>query len=618
LKLSEKQYEAVKVVEGPCEVIAGPGSGKTSVIVKRLESLISISNIDPSSILTITFTKAAASEMKSRAGKLLGDLAGALNIGTFHSIFLKILRHTYNFSKDNIISSHIQNEIIKEILESEKIELRDLNRSVYGLINEISRVKSGTDRDGDFESSFLSKEQFDTLLNRYKRRLSEMRLIDFDDIMLLSKALFLERPNVLKRWQDKFRFIMTDEFQDVDPLQYELLKLLSGESRNLFVVGDDDQSIYGFRGSDPGIMLHFKEDFPSARMVKLSVNYRSVPEIVDAAGIVVSDNTLRIEKDIVSGAERSEGKHSGVEEETHVDIREFKDRGEEIAEFKELIRNTRAGSTAVLLRTNELLSYFAEMLSNLNISFYCRDKIRNIYDHFIAEDILSYLAIASGKMMRSLFFRIMNRPFRGISRNSVQGETVDIREVLAFHSSDIKTVCAVKRLENDLKLLSRMKPYAAVHYILKGMGYEKFLKDYGADRKLNIEELIRTAEEIKLRAKSFRSYDAWNDAISEYRRELERIRDQGNKADAEREGLCLMTMHASKGLEFDEVFLFDVNEGIVPYHRAVLPSEIEEERRLLYVAMTRAKKRLHIWYIRDNMGKHMEPSRFLKSIGGRF
>jgi len=150
------------------------------------------------------------------------------------------------------------------------------------------------------------------------------------------------------------------------------------------------------------------------------------------------------------------------------------------------------------------------------------------------------------------------------------------------------------------------------------MGYEKFLKDYGADRKLNTAELIRTAEEIKLRAKSFRSFAAWNDAIDEYRRELERIRDQGNKADEKREGLCLMTMHASKGLEFDEVFLFDVNEGIVPYHKAMLPSEIEEERRLLYVAMTRAKSRLHIWYVLDNMGKHMEPSRFLKSIGGRF
>lgn len=618
--LSPAQAEAVTHDTGPCEVIAGPGSGKTLVITYRLFYLISTLNIDPSNILTITFTRLAAEEMRRRASKLLGDRAGALTIGTFHSIFYKILRHTYRFSSDNIIKFSGQSEIINEILESLRVELADRGRAVAGLISEISRVKCGAFVLKDFESAYLPAEIFETFFKRYKKRMTEMRLIDFDDMMLLSRELFHERPAVLSRWQDRFRYIQADEFQDVDPVQYELLKILAGENENLFAVGDDDQSIYGFRGSDPGIMLHFKEDYPSARIVKLSVNYRSVPEIVDAAGIVVSENTLRIEKDIISGAEELSGKLSDWEEENAVDIREFKDREGEISEFKENIANSGFSgvkSTAVLLRTNELLSYFAEMLSNLNIPFSCRDRIRNIYDHFIVEDILSYLSIASGDMRRSIFFRIMNRPYRGISRNAVQGERVDFREILSFHSSDVRTVCAVRRLENDLKLLSKMKPYAAVHYILKGMGYEKFIKDYAADRKVNLEELLRTAEDIKLRAKSFRSYAVWNDAISEYRRELERIKDQGNKADTEREGLCLMTMHASKGLEFDEVFLFDVNEGIVPYHKAMLPSEIEEERRLLYVAMTRAKRRLHIWYIRDNMGKHMEPSRFL-SIGGRF
>ncbi|MCR4590855.1 MAG: ATP-dependent helicase [Lachnospiraceae bacterium] len=612
--LSPAQADAVTHSSGPCQVIAGPGSGKTFVITYRLHHLISSLDIDPSNILTITFTKAAAEEMSSRAHRLLSDRAGALTIGTFHSVFYKILRHTYRFSSENIIQFQTQHAIISEILESLEAELTDRGRGIPGLISEISRMKCSLKENAELESAFLSDDEFGELFRLYKKRMNDMRLIDFDDMMLLSLDLFRERPETLKRWQDKFCYIQVDEFQDVDMVQYELLKLLAGEERNLFVVGDDDQSIYGFRGSDPGIMLHFKEDFPSARMVKLSVNYRSVPEIVDAAGIVVSENTLRIEKDIVSGSEELNGKLSDWEEENSVDIREFKDREEEISEFKGLISGPGARSTAVLLRTNELLSYFAEMLSSLSIPFSCRDRIRNIYDHFIAEDILSYLAIASGNMRRSLFFRIMNRPFRGISRNAVQGERVDFREILAFHSSDVRTVCAVRRLENDLKLLSKMKPYVAVHYILKGMGYEKFIKDYAADRKLNSEELLRTAEEIKLRAKSFRSYAVWNDAISEYRRELERIKDQGNKTDTEREGLCLMTMHASKGLEFDEVFLFDVNEGIVPYHKAMLPSEIEEERRLLYVAMTRAKRRLHIWYIRDNAGKHMEVSRFLKGL----
>ena len=609
--LNPAQKDAVCHVDGPCLVSAGPGSGKTFVLIRRLRYLISVSKIPPSDILTITFTRAAAGELSSRASGLLGDISGELTFGTFHSIFYNILKHTYRFSSENIIRLSRKRELVKEILEILKIDLSDGIKSVDGIINDISLAKCRGNAE-DIRSAALPGQVFNDFFEKYKKRMADLRLIDFDDMLLLSKRLFNERPAVLKKWQDRYKYIQIDEFQDVDPLQYELIKLLAGERRNLLAVGDDDQSIYGFRGSDPGIMLHFTEDFPSVRIVKLSVNYRSVPEIVDMAGIVVSENTLRIEKEIVSGTGEPKGSPSDGEEGNCVDIREFKGREEEMAEFKELMSGSGARSTAVLLRTNELLSYFAEMLSNLNIPFSCRDRIRDIYEHFIAEDILSYLAIASGDMRRSLFFRIMNRPFRGISRNAVQGERVDLREILAFHSSDVRTVCAVKRLENHLKLLSGMKPYAAVHYILKGMGYEKFLKDYGADRKLNIEELLRTAEEIKLRAKSFRSYAAWNDAIDGYRRELERIREQGDKADEEREGLCLMTMHASKGLEFDEVFLFDVNEGIVPYHKAILPPEIEEERRLLYVAMTRAKRRLHIWYIRDNMGKHMEVSRFLR------
>ncbi len=595
------------MVEGPCEVIAGPGSGKTSVIVKRLESLISISNIDPSFILTITFTKAAAFEMRSRAGNLLGDLAGALNIGTFHSIFLKILRHTYNFTKDNIISSHIQNEIIKEILESEKIELRDLQRSVYGIVNEISRVKSGTDRDGDFTSSVLSEEQFDMLLKRYRKRLSEMRLIDFDDIMLLSRELFLDRPNVLERWQNKFRFIMTDEFQDVDPLQYELLKLLSGENKNLFVVGDDDQSIYGFRGASPGIMREFIKDFPNAKLIYLSDNYRSVPEIVKGAGEVISENRDRLDKTIVSMSD-----DRGI-----LEVIGFKDRESEVEAFRNSIDalNGEYDKAAILLRTNELVSYYTEKVSALDIPFRCREKVKNIYDHFIARDILDYLSLSRGNQMRSTFYRVMNHPYRGISRNALYSEKISYDEILRFHSEDIRTLSAIKRLKYDLGVISKMKPYAGIHYIYKAMGYERYLKDLSLSKGIDLQELMKTADEIKERAKGYRSFEAWENDIEDYSREIALLHsgEKGEK-NPEKQGVSIMTLHASKGLEFEEVFLFDVNEKIIPYQRALLPAEIEEERRLLYVGMTRAKKKLHIWYIRDNMGKHMEPSRFIKGL----
>lgn len=597
------------MVEGPCEVIAGPGSGKTSVIVKRLEYLISVYHIDPSSILTITFTKAAAFEMRLRAGKLLGDTAGAVNIGTFHSIFLKILRHTYNFSKDNIITYSIQNELIKEILESEKIELSDLSRAVYGILNEISRIKCAlTEPSEGFQSAFLSDEQFEALYCRYKKRMTEMRLIDFDDIMLLTRKLFLERPVVLSKWQEKFKYIMTDEFQDVDRVQYEILKILAGEDSNIFAVGDDDQSIYGFRGADPGIMMHFIEDYPDARIIYLTDNFRSSPEIVDAAGRVISGNKSRLQKKIISMSDTT----------GFMEIREFKDRDEEMEAFREEIGKISGNydNAALLLRTNDLVSYYTERVSALNIPYRCREKIKNIYDHFIARDILDYLSLSKGNDLRSTLYRVMNHPYRGISRNAVSGERFDPEEMMGFHSSDLRTRANIKRLMYDLNVIAKMKPYAAVHYIFKAMGYERYLKDLSVSKKLDLSELLRTADEIRSRAKGFRSYEAWKSRIDDYTREIAILnsRETGEK-NPDKQGISIMTLHGSKGLEFEEVFLFDVNDKIIPYHRAVLPSEIEEERRLLYVGMTRAKKKLHIWYIRDNMGKSMEKSRFLNCRG---
>lgn len=378
--------------------------------------------------------------------------------------------------------------------------------------------------------------------------------------------------------------------------------------------GDDDQSIYGFRGSDPQIMQDFKGDFPEAGIVKLNVNYRSHPEIVNAAGRIISENTVRIDKDIVSGQEEIAGGGDKEWPDVRVDIRGFKDRDEELAAFRNCFSPEAGIKKALLLRTNELMSFYAEKLSMLNIAFSCNDRIKNIYDHFIARDILSYLAFAEGDRSRNTFFQIMNRPYRGISRNAARDNKVDLNEVISFHRGDLRTLASVNRFVNDIRILSGMKPYPAVHYILKGMGYEKYLLDMAKEKNMDAGELIKTAEEIKQRAGAFRSFYEWNEAILDYRRELEILqRKEGREED---KPLSLATMHGSKGLEYDEVFLFDVNETIIPYHRAVLPEEIEEERRLFYVAATRAKSMLHIWYIMDNMGKHMEPSRFDQSGDG--
>ena len=605
--LSPSQIKAVTHSDGPCEVIAGPGSGKTTVITYRLQHLISTHLIDPSNILTLTFTRSAASEMADRAAKLMGDRAAVITFGTFHSVFLKVLRHTYRFTSENIIDPRKQTELLREITESMKIELRDRGRTLAGLLNEISRVKCSPKPNKDYESAYIDGELFRELFNRYKGRMRDLKLIDFDDMMLLSLDLFKERPETLKKWQEKFRYIQVDEFQDLDKVQYELIKLLSGDRGNLFTVGDDDQSIYGFRGADPSVMMNFKEDHPDAELIFLSENYRSDPEIVSAAGKVISVNKMRINKNIVPGREAEENT-SG--EDSPVDIRGFKDREEEVAALKEINDRNPFKSAAILLRTNELLSYYAEKLSFLNISFNCRDRIRNIYDHFIAKDIFDIIALSTGDRSRSLFLSVMNRPFRGISRNALPFEKVSMEDILKFHGRDPRTVAEVKRFFRDLTVLSKMKPFAAVHYILHGMGYERFLKNLASEKGLDCEELLNTAEELKQRAASFRSFAAWKEKTEDYSRELIRLNSE-RRDSVKKEGLELMTMHASKGLEFDEVFIFDSNEKITPYHKAVLPPEIEEERRLFYTAMTRAKIRLHIWYIKDNMGKKMEPSRFI-------
>ncbi len=602
--LNPEQVSAVCHLTGPCLVLAGPGSGKTLVLIRRLHHLISENHISPSSILTITFTRAASEELRSRANDLLSDRASGITFGTFHSVFYKILKHTYRLSSDNIIKPSRKKELILDAARSLKIELCDGIRTVNGLINEISRMKCGL-KESEFESAYLDREQFFALLDRYKARMKDMRLLDFDDMLLFSLDLFKERPAVLNRWKEKFKYIQVDEFQDVDHIQYELLKLLSGDDGNLFVVGDDDQSIYGFRGSDPKILLGFPQDFPGTEIIRLSVNYRSAPGIVDAAGRVISENEVRMHKDIVSGSD-------GASTDGAPDIREFLTREDEILCFRDLIKESgNYNDTALLLRTNELSSFYAERLSSLDIPVKIREQIVNIYDHFIARDILSCLSFASGDQRRDLFYRFMNRPFRGISRNSVGSETVDLSEVLKYHMGDIRTRREILRLQNDLRLLSGMRPYPAVHYLLNGMGYERFLKELAMEKNLDLSDLFKTVSEIKERARGYRSLHSWKKDIEDFSLLAESL---NRRDDCDRDGVNILTLHSSKGLEFEEVFIFDVNESLIPYHKSSLKEEIEEERRLFYVGMTRAKKKLHLWYIRDNLGKAMEPSSFLRPL----
>ena len=615
---------AVTHSHGPAEVLAGPGSGKTRVIVGRLKYLISDRKLDPSSILTVTFSKAAALEMQSRAFDSLGDLGAAVNFGTFHAVFYRILQNQYRFSKQNIINAGRSRELIHEAAASLRISLSEIPGSLQILESEFSKAKSlgrelveallkerlslkKADELLTFDSSVLNREDFIRLFRKYLKRMRELRLIDFDDMLIFCNSLFREKPEVLKKWQDKFKIILVDEFQDINPLQYECIRLIAAPQNDLFIVGDDDQSIYGFRGSSPAIMKDFLVDYEDAKLYPLNTNYRSGSKIVEAASKVIIRNTERLDKDIRSF------QNTGIE----VDIREFENRDEEFQGLKKgleeaALRGQDPSQTAVLLRTNELSQLFSERFSEFSIPFRTREKVFNIYDHFIAQDILSYLELADGNRSRGLFFRVMNRPYRFISRNSLKNDNGSFEEILEYHKEDIKTVSKVKRWIWEIEKLSQMKPYGAVHFVLNGIGYLEHLKYYARENGADFEAYREICEEILYRARTYKSFSSWLAAIKDYGDKL-LAASKCERADS-KDAVNIMTMHSSKGLEFDEVYILDCNERVIPYHRMVLKAEIEEERRLFYVAMTRAKTRLHIFYIRDHFGKKQLPSRFLEDL----
>lgn len=596
---SPEQLKAIEHFKGAAEVLAAPGSGKTRVIVGRLSYLINVRKIPPSSILTITFTKAAAREMKERAMAQIGAEAAAINFGTFHSIFFLILRHTYRFGPENIIRFETQREIIKDIIKSENIDIRESETLYTDILSDISRVKTGGVKITEEEDFSMEFKDFEKFYFRYINKMNTLKLIDFDDMLIRVNMLFKDRPEVLKKWSDKFKFILIDEFQDIDKMQYETIKMLAAPENNLFVVGDDDQSIYGFRGSEPAIMQSFIQDFADAEMLRLSVNYRSSGKIISAAGIVINENTLRITKEVKAFKDEGED----------IDIMKFRDRDEEVMKMAEHFgKIDDLNRIAILLRTNTEAAFFAEKLAEMDIPVRCREKMISVYDHFISKDIFAYLRLAQGCRSRSELYRVMNKPYRGISRDAAAAGEFSFAEIKKYHADDIRTLSEILNLENSLNIVASMRPYASVHYILHGVGYLKFLKKYADDRNIDYEKLKDKAMEIKCRAKNYATFEEWEDAAAEGQRNL---RKSGNN---EQNAVTIMTLHGAKGLEFPEVFIPDVNEGMIPWKKAVLKNEIEEERRLLYVGMTRAIDKLHIWSIEDDFGKKAEVSSFLKPL----
>ena len=603
MNFNKSQTSAIRHKDGAMIVLAGPGSGKTAVITHRTKNLIKEYNIDPKSILVITFTKAAALEMKQRFIQLMGEEKANVNFGTFHAIFFTILKHAYNFSSSNIITEEQRYELMRDIISHYDVEFKDENDFIGNLYSEISQIKNARLDINTYYSNQCGEEIFRNIYNDYVNRLNRSKLIDFDDMLTYTYELFIERKDILAAWQKKFKYILIDEFQDINFIQYEIIKMLALPENNLFIVGDDDQSIYRFRGSKPEIKLNFDKDYPNAKKFILNTNYRCGKYIVETSKNLISNNKKRFEKDIVAAKD----------DETPVNYITFESRKDEnLYLIKDIDSKIKQGQSfndfAVLFRTNTQPRGLIEQLITYNIPFKIKDYIPNIYEHWIARDLFSYIKIAIGSRERKDFLRIINRPKRYISRNSLYGPYISFDEWIKLYDEQPWIAERIEKLEMDMKFISKMSPYAAINYIRRGIGYDDFLIEFAKYKNINKEEFFDIIDDIQFSAKGYKTFDEWYEHIELYTRELKK---QAEKKLNNSNAVTLATMHSSKGLEFVNVYIIDANEGMMPYKKAVLEKDIEEERRLFYVGMTRAKTSLSIYSVKSINEKDSVISRFV-------
>ena len=636
---SEDQLKAIEHGQGPAMVLAGPGSGKTTVITRRILQLLK-NGVPASEILVITFTKDAALEMEGRFRKLLledqrlhpnqQEFQGNVTFGTFHSVFFQILRLTYQLTAENIIKDRDKKLILREILEEENVDAGYDAEFFRMLLSEISRMKNSG---GSlvFHSSLLEDEKFHRIFQTYTARLRAQRLLDFDDMLSMCYELLTTNKEARHKWQSVYRYILVDEFQDINPVQYAVTRILALPENNLFIVGDDDQSIYHFRGADPSIMLGFPRDYPATKTIVLGKNFRSRTEIVRFSGNLIRKNKKRYEKRV--DAVRGQG---GSVLLYHVDSMEKQSQ----AVLSLINASIRAGvpkdKIAILFRATSQARPLLPILMKQGIPYVMKEKVKNIYESVPALDMIAYLRLATGTGARRDFLRIMNRPVRYIKRAAVQERNMSFEALLRFYQDKPWMLERLRTLQTDLRAIAMLPTAAALVYIRKKIGYENFLKETDNARFRDhleiLDEITETATEHSDPKEWLRFTEDMGELLSQ-----QGSHESTNQTGAQQSGagvggasggglgktghgqtqnedtgaIRLMTYHASKGLEFDTVILPDCCEGVTPYNKAVSQDEIEEERRSFFVACTRAKEKLHILFTDLRYSKSCTASRFI-------
>lgn len=610
MSFNHAQSQAIAHKDGPCMVLAGPGSGKTTVITNRIRHLIEEYKVSPEEILVITFSKAAAKEMREHFYVLPGMKNQAVTFGTFHGIYYGILKWAYKLNSSSILSEEEKYRMLREVIYKVNPGMDVETEYLQTISEEIGKVKNSSCEIEKFHAQSCEEEIFQKIYGEYERRRKTRRKLDFDDMLVMTKELFVQCPDILARWQKRFKYILIDEAQDINQVQYDVVRMLACPENNLFIVGDDDQCIYQFRGAKPEIMLHFSQDYPEAKEIVLDINYRSTKTIVEAARNLIYYNTNRYEKQIHT--ENGVGDAIVVQEFTN-GVQESKYVLEQIQAAIQAGINP--SKIAVLFRTNMEARTFVETCVEYNLPFRMKERLPNLYEHFICRDFICYMKMALGDRSRSRFLQVMNRPNRYIARECIETKAVTFEQLRFFYQDKEWMLDRIDEWELDLHTLRRMAPYGAIQYIRKKIGYDEFLLQYAQERDISLEDLKEVVFEIEEQAKQYKTVEEWFQHMEMYAEAVKQQNKQSDiKMDTDSEAVSLLTMHGAKGLEFDSVFIIGVNEKITPYKKAKLNEEIEEERRMFYVAMTRAKKRLVMTYTKIKNGKEMSPSRFLNEL----
>lgn len=615
-KLNENQLKAVNHLDGPCMVLAGPGSGKTRVITYRIANMVVNKNIKPTSILAISFTKASSIEMKNRALSLSNDFRmNKVTYGTFHSVFFRILRYFENYNIESILDEKTKRIGLKNILKGLNIENADDDETIGQVINEISYVKNELMDKRDFKSEVLTNDEFIKVYNFYEEYKQQMNKIDFDDMLIKTYELLKNNKAALDRVRSVYRYILVDEFQDINKVQFEALKLIANPSNNIFVVGDEDQSIYGFRGSRPDFLLEFEEYFSNTKKVLLDINYRSKGEIINIANRLIEKNTNRYEKVIKcgqgNGAKVNYISPEDSEEEAVYIAKDIKNKvQEDYTEYTDF---------AVIYRTNIQSRALVDVFMDMRIPFVVKDSIVTIYDHWAAQDILAYLRIGVNPNSNKDWIRIINKPFRYISKdnlNLIKDEPDFINSLINKCDLHPKQVKTINDLDIDISYVKGLNPKNAISYIRTTLDYDRYILDYCANRKIKTNGLIEILNELESSATNFKT-------IQEYLEHIERVKSEivDNKNNKETDGVIFTTMHSAKGLEFKNVYIIGANEGTIPHEKSYeiddeekKNDQIEEERRLMYVAITRAEENICISSPVNKYGKRVSKSRFVEDI----